>query len=270
MKKILLLSGHSQRFLDEGYTVKPLVKIANKEMIKYVAEVIEATQNDTIFVIKESDEQNYDLKNKLINFFGNDTKVISIKDHREGPVFSIKQIFDLINDDEEILISYCDFYIKWNYSEFLYFLKTKKPDGCVVSHTGFHPHRIYNQYFAYMRVSGDSMLEIKEKAHFTDDPENEFASGGIYYFKSGNLVKKYFDDFLRFGQKTNNEYYVTMVYNQMIKDGLNITHYDSKNYICLGTPQDVEIFNSFITIFKKFTNNKKLLNKCIDYILPII
>jgi NDP-sugar pyrophosphorylase family protein len=270
MKKIILLSGHSQRFLDKGYTVKPLVKVGNKEMIKYVAEVIEATQEDTIFVIKESDDQNYNLKDKLISFFGENTQVVSIKDHREGPVFSIKQIFNLINDDEEILISYCDFYINWNYSEFIKFLKEKNCDGCVVSHAGFHPHRIYNQYFAYMRISGDSMLEIKEKAHFTDTPENEFASGGIYYFKTGKLVKKYFDEFLNFGQKTNNEFYVTMVYNQMIRDGLYVTHYDSKNYICLGTPEDVEIFNAFITLFDKLTKNKNLLNKCVEYLLPIV
>ena len=40
MKKIVLLSGHSQRFLDKGYPVKPLIKIKGKMIIEYVVETI--------------------------------------------------------------------------------------------------------------------------------------------------------------------------------------------------------------------------------------
>jgi hypothetical protein len=40
----------------------------------------------------------------------------------------------------------------------------------------------------------------------------------------------------------------------MIEDGLKVSHYDSKNYVCLGTPMDVIIFSSSLNLLKYFTS----------------
>ena len=44
-------------------------------------------------------------------------------------------------------------------------------------------------------------------------------------------------------ERVNNEFYVTMPYNLMIQDGLNVIHVPVENYMCLGTPKDVELVN---------------------------
>jgi NDP-sugar pyrophosphorylase family protein len=253
MQKIILLSGHSQRFLNEGFTVKPLISIDQKLIIDYVIESIksngEENFNNYIFIVKKSDIINYKIDSILLEKFPQ-SRVISIDDHRNGPVFSIKQIFNLIDDNSEVVISYCDLYIKWNFDDFILFARESQSDGSIVSHINFHPHRINNQYFAYLKVDNNKVLQIKEKSYFTDDPDSEYASGGIYFFKKGSYVKKYFQHIIDIDDKINNEFYVTLVYNHMIKDNLNITHFDSKNYVCLGTPMDVKIFQSFLTINK--------------------
>ena len=48
----------------------------------------------------------------------------------------------------------------------------------------------------------------------------------------------------------NGEYYVTLPYNLMIDDKLNVTHYITDNFVCLGTPSDVICFESWKNIFK--------------------
>lgn len=264
MKKIVTLSGHSQRFLDEGFTIKPLIKIEDKYIIEYVVNSIrekhETDFSDYIFIVKDDDIWDCSIDVKLYELFPN-CVVKNIPTHKEGPVFSILSVIDEICvDEDEILVSYCDLYINWNIEEFLQFVRIGNHDGSIVSHTGFHPHRINNKYFAYMQVNGDNLLKIQEKRPFTDDPDSEYASGGIYYFKSCHLLKKYCSALLESGERVNNEFYVTMVYNKMVEDGLIITHYDSKNYVCLGTPMDVEIFSSSLKMLKHIKNFTELIN----------
>lgn len=268
MKKIILLSGHSQRFIDKGYTVKPLIRIKNKMIIEYVIDTLKSPEetdyNNYIFIVKQSDVSRFNINNIISQTFPGCT-VRCIKDHWEGPVYSVLQIIDDIEEQEEVLISYCDLYIKWDFTIFEKFINDTQCDGCVVSHTGWHPHRVYNKSFAYMKVDGNIMSEIKEKQHYTDEPEREYASGGIYYFRKGLYVKKYFEFQLKNAQKVNNEHYVTMTYNLMINDGLKITHFDSINYVCLGTPKDVEIFQSFLTLNEHFAVSQDILFRAAEY-----
>ena len=268
MKKIILLSGHSQRFLDKGYPVKPLIKIKGKMIIEYVVDTIrsieEQNYDNYIFIVKRSDVIKYQIDDVIKQRFTGST-VKCIEDHWEGPVYSVLQIIDEIKNNEEVLISYCDLYIKWNFSAFEKHLNDTQCDGCVVSHTGWHPHRVYNKSFAYMKVDKETMTEIKEKQHYTDDPENEYASGGIYYFRKGSFIKKYFKQQYEKEQKVNNEHYVTMVYNSMIRDRLKVTHFDSKNYVCLGTPKDVEIFQAFLHLNEHFNVSSETLHRAMDY-----
>lgn len=268
MKKIITLSGHSQRFLDEGFTIKPLIKIDNKYVIEYVVDSIkelnEIDYSNYIFIVKQEDIDIYNIDSILYKLFPN-CIVKNIPSHKDGPVFSIISIIDDVCDDsDEILISYCDLYINWNIENFINFARSGDCDGGIVSHTGFHPHRINNKYFAYMQIDDSNVLKIQEKKPFTNEPDLEYASGGIYYFKSCRLIKKYFTYLLENNIRVNNEFYVTMVYNKMIEDGLKVKHYDSVNYVCLGTPMDVDIFISSMNLLKYF-NSFSDIEKTIKY-----
>lgn len=243
MKKIVLLSGHSQRFLDRGYPIKPLIAIQGKTILDLAVQTIyerEVDYRDYVFVVKKTDTEKYNIDRMIIaRFPGCDVSVIN--DHTMGPVYSVQQVYDKIPDSDEIIVAYCDLYINWNFSNFVNFARVNNCSGVIASHTGWHPHRIYNCSFAYMRTDQDNVLEIKEKSYFTNDPMNEPASSGIYYYKSGHILKKYLDELVSMGIRVNNEFYVTMAYNLLIRDALTVKHYTSNNYFCLGTPRDVEI-----------------------------
>ncbi len=259
MKHIIILSGHSQRFLDQGYTIKPLIKIGDKPIIEYVTNTLNLTSFENVtFIIKREDVDDYNLENYLREKFTN-CAISIIEGHRLGPVYSVLQS-NCISDKDETLVTYCDLHINWNIQEFYIHIKKLNVDGCIVTHTGWHPHRIYNKYFAYLRVDKDQVLEIKEKQHFTDNPENEYASGGIYYFKTGSMLKKYCEELIERNERVNNEFYITMLYNLMIEDNLKVTHFDSKNYVCLGTPKDVELFDAFYKIHNHLNNTADAIN----------
>ena len=259
MKHIIILSGHSQRFLDRGYTIKPLIQICGKPIIEYVVNTLNLTSFENVtFIIKREDVDNYNLENILKEKFHNCTISI-ISGHKLGPVYSVLQS-NCIDDNAETLVTYCDLYIKWDIKELYNHIKNNQVDGCIVTHVGWHPHRIYNNYFAYLKVDGDIVHEIKEKQHFTDNPENEYASGGLYYFKTGSMLRKYCTELIDNNVRVNNEFYITMTYNLMIADKLKVTHFDSKNYVCLGTPIDVELFDAYQKIYNYLGNDIDVSN----------
>jgi NDP-sugar pyrophosphorylase family protein len=261
MKKIIILSGHSNRFLEKGYPIKPLININNELVIEKAVRSVyenELDYKDYIFIIKKTDIINFSIDDILKEKFKN-CQISEIDDHFLGPVYSVKQIFNKIPEDENIVICYCDIFINWDFSKFIEFAKKENCDGIIASHNEWHPHRIHNNYFAYMKVTdSNDVIEIKEKESFTDNPINEFASSGIYFFKNGLMLKKYFNELIEKDIKVNNEFYVTLPFNLMIKDGLNVKHFVSENYFCLGTPKDIEIIiacNMLIENLKDYSYN---------------
>jgi len=270
MKKIIILSGHSNRFTEKGFPIKPLIKISDSLVIEKAVKSVyenEEDYSDYIFITKKSDIKNFNIDNVLVNKFPN-SSIIIIDDHFLGPVFSVQQAYDLIPQDEEIVICYCDLFINWDFSKFIEFARSENCHGLIASHKDWHPHRIHNNYFAYMKVSDNNdVLEIKEKEFYTDNPMNEYASSGIYFFKTGGIMKKYFNALVEKNIRVNNEFYVTMPFNLMIQNGLKVKHFPSENYFCLGTPKDVEIIQSCDSIIQNLKGFEFSPNQLIEYFL---
>jgi len=257
MKYIFTLSGNSERFTKEGFIVKPLIKINGKMVIEYVMDMFPNINfNDVTFIINDNDVTLYKIDKTLKELYP-DSTIVTISAHKKGPVTSILQLQNIINN-ESYIVSYCDLTQKWNYSDFVNKLHLTNCDGCLVTHTGKHPHRLRNINFAHLKIDGTKVLEVKEKGYYTNDPIQEFASSGIYYFKSGELLLKYFNKLIENKENVNGEYYVTLVYNQMIRDGLSVTHYPTDNYVCLGTPFDLISFKYWLSLIENNITSEEL------------
>jgi NDP-sugar pyrophosphorylase family protein len=175
------------------------------------------------------------------------SKVEIIDQHKLGAVWSVLSVAKRINDDEEVVIAHCDTSCTLNYNKFKKFVKDI--DGCIVSNMGFHPHTLSKTVFAHSKTDGDKVLEIKEKAFYTDRFKDH-ASCGVYYFKKGAYVKKYFQQLMDEKKSHNGEYYVTLVFNLLIQDGLDVRSYLVDKVVSLGTPNDLRHFEAWMTIEK--------------------
>jgi hypothetical protein len=84
------------------------------------------------------------------------------------------------------------------------------------------------------------MEEIREKHSFTADKGQSPQSPGTYYFKDGRTMKKYFRRMIDEGLSLNGEYYASLVYNLLKRDGLDVLIYDRIPHFCQwGTPKDL-------------------------------
>lgn len=247
MKVIIPMAGTGNRFVEKGYnSPKPLIKVNNKRIIEYILDPFD-DEDEIVFICNEQHIQTTDMNSVLKELRPNST-IVSMPNHKLGPVYTVKPFYDLINDDEEVMVSYCDNAFVWDKQLFVNHVQNNNYDGCILTHTGLHPHTLNSTKMAFLKTQNDLLLEIKEKECYTDDPLSEHASTGAYYFRKGSLLKKYFDLLIETNLNHNGEYYVTLVYNLLVKDNLRIGYFDTEFVTVFGTPEEVESFEAWQTI----------------------
>ena len=256
MHIIIPMSGVGNRFIKAGYkTPKPLIIIDEKPIIEHVCNLF--GKNDKFTFICNSTHLNETSMRDILKNIKPNANIIEISNHKKGPVYAVNHINHLIDDDEEIIVNYCDFGTYWNYDDFLKHTRSRNADGDVVAYKGFHPHMLGTTNYAFMRSEEQWMLEIKEKEPFTNNRQNEYASNGTYYFKKGSYVKKYFNKLIENNIHLNGEYYVSLVYNLLVNDGLDISIYEIQHMLQWGTPEDVEEYKMWSDYFQNLISENK-------------
>ena len=267
MKIIIPMAGTGQRFVDAGYKdPKPLIKVDGKCIVDYVLDMFDRERDEFVFICNKDHLITTDMVDHLTQAVKR-SRIIGIAPHKVGPVFTVLKAIEFIEDEEPVIIAYCDNPVKWNYPKFLQLMANMSIDGGIVSHKGFHPHTLGNTMFAYSRTNSHGWVsEIKEKACYTDNRFNEHASSGIYYFKKGEYVKKYFKEVMDKNVNYNGEFYVTLVFNLLIRDGLRVWSYLNDEVFAFGTPDMVKNYEAWQSLLKgeQIKNEEDLIN-CYNY-----
>jgi len=273
MQIIIPMSGQGTRFKNAGYEdLKPLIKVHGRPIIEYVVKLFPG-ENDFIFICDERHLQETNLREVLIGLKPT-AKVIGIPEHKLGPVYAVSQAFDYIDNEESVIVSYCDYFMHWDYSDFKKTVERSNWDACLPVYTGFHPHLLPEQnFYASVKVNEEGLVEeVKEKYSYTKDKALSYHSPGTHYFKKGSYVKKYFQKMLDEKLDLKGEYYVSLVFNLLASDGLKIGIYDKIDHFCQwGTPQDLEEYNFWQTNIKAGENIlTKAQEKFTSYSLELI
>ena len=259
MKVVISMSGLSSRFSNAGYTIpKFMIDIDGKKVIEHIIDLY-PKDSDFLFIINDKHAEDTDII-KLLENSVDKKNIVVIPRHKKGPVFSIQNFEDYINDDEQVVINYCDFSMYWDYNDFEKYVNETECDGCVVCYTGFHPHMLGSDNYAFCRTDSPKDLqirEIREKQPFTNDKMSEFASTGTYYFKKGSYVKKYFKELIEKDININCEYYVSLVHNLLIEDGLVNLVYEIPHMLQWGTPIDVSEYMQWSNYNRQIIKGQK-------------
>jgi len=260
MKIVIPMSGSGNRFLEAGYIdPKPLIKVNGKPIIEYVVNLF-PKEDEFIFICRNEHLQTTNMREVLLNLKPKAT-IVEVEPAKLGPVYAVSKAFDFIEDDEPVIVNYCDFYMNWDYEDFKQNVQDSQCDGNVISYIGFHPHLLHKEnYYASTKLDGKgNMLEIKEKYSYTEDKMKSPQSGGTYYFRKGEYVKRYFTQLMDEGLSLNGEYYVSLIYNLLKRDGLTIAVYDKVKHFCQwGTPSDLEEFIYWEQVFSTMNKGGKL------------
>ena len=245
------MAGHSRRFNELGYKgPKAFFEVGEMKMIEHVINMFNPNLDSYHIVMNENQYEEAPWAKNYLEQVAKKIKITVVSNHELGPVYSALQVKD-IRDDEEVIVTYCDFIVQWDYKKFLNHIQSRGCDGAVVSFKGFHPASFGDTYYAYMKVEEDNMLELREKKSFTNDRSNENASAGIYYFKNFSLLMKYGKKWLSKKQQILPEVYVSLLFNDMLDDQHLVVIHEVDKFICLGTPDDYEQYLFWYSYFNE-------------------
>jgi NDP-sugar pyrophosphorylase family protein len=241
------MAGTGNRFVQKGYKdPKPLIKVAGKRIIEYILEMFEE-DDEIYFICNKTHLETTEMREVLLTLRP-DAQVLEINNHKKGPIYTILPFMNLISDDEEVLVCYCDNPFIWDRQSFNNHISSKNLHGCILTHIGLHPHTLNSTKMAFLKTKDHLMLEIKEKECYTNNPMSEHASTGAYYFSRGDIMKDCFAETIARDINYGGEYYVTLSYNLMVEKKLRVGFYDTELVTVFGTPDEVESFEAWYKI----------------------
>lgn len=249
------MTGYGSRFVAAGYKdLKPFIKVQDKPIIEWIVKGMYPGETNIIFVCRQEHLDSIDGMEDYLMKLCPTARIHAIKDWvKLGPVYDVLQASELIDDDEPAIINYCDFFMVWDYEKFKKDVADRGCEGCVPCYTGFHPHLLpeINLYASCKTDEDDNLIEIREKYSFEEDKTKAKHSPGNYYFKTGALLKKYCQKLVDSGETLKGEYYASLPYNNMVKDGLKVWVPTEIPYFCQwGTPEDMAEFNYWVDTIK--------------------
>ena len=258
MQVIIPMTGYGSRFKAAGYEkLKPFIEIEGKPLVEWVLNMFDDQKDEILFICRQEHLDSLSYMKEELERIAPNAKIFSVKEWEKlGPVGDVLKASESISDTDPALVCYCDFYMHWDYRAFKEEVVKRDCAGAIPCYTGFHPHLIPEKnVYATCRVdSEDNLIEIKEKHSWFEDKTKDRHSAGVYYFKTGNVLKKFFKLLMDSKDDLNGEYYASLPYNYLVKEGLKVWCPNNITHFCQwGTPEDMQEYEFWTQTVRGFS-----------------
>ena len=233
MNVLIPMAGAGSRFEDAGYTFpKPLIEVGTKPMIQVAVDNLNIDAHH-IFIVRKEHYENYNLET-VLNLIKPNCTIIQTDILTSGAACTTLLASKYIDNDAPLVIANSDQFVEWNSNEVLYAFSTEGVDGGILTFQSTHPK------WSYARLNNKGWVsEVAEK-----QPISTNATSGIYYYAKGSDYVRCAKNMIKKNIRTNNEFYVCPVYNELIANGGKVRIKNIERMWGLGTPEDL---NNFMT-----------------------
>lgn len=246
MRLVVPMAGFGDRYRRAGFSrPKPLIEIDGRPMIAQVLEMFPGVR-DPLCIVNRDHAESTDLV-PVLRALAPDAEIVAIDPHKDGPVETLLRAREHLATDDDVCVTYCDYGARWSFDAFRTWLAARPRDGAMTAYRGFHPHSLGPTLYAYMRTDGERVTEIREKHHFTSNRLEEWASSGLYWFRSGRLLLDLCDALVAAGERVNGEFYVSMLMQRLIEQGGDVGVYGLDRFFQWGTPEDLRDWQGWST-----------------------
>ncbi len=239
---VVPMSGQGHRYRKEGYVEpKPLVPVSGVPMVERVLAGFPAAWPAT-FVLA-GNHRDTPLP-ALLERLRPGAAIRFIAPHALGPGRALADAVLALPPDAPVFVSYCDYGMAWDAARFERFVRETACDACVVSYRGFHAHYLSPVTYAYSRLDGERVVEVREKGSFTADREAEYASAGGYYFRTAALLQAALEAQVALGLAHDGELYTSLTVEALLRSvpGAHVRVFEIDAFFQWGTPDDLRDF----------------------------
>ena len=230
---LIPMAGRGSRFREAGHALpKPMIPVAGKPMIEWAIDSLTGLRAEHRFIFVALEE---DLRAGLSTLLEDKGEIVSLHQLREGAVQSALAARHLIESDHPLIIANCDQYIEWDINEWL--------DGSAGFDCSTVAFRSNNSHHSYL-VTREKQVEVVREKEVVSD----LAVAGMYFYRRGTLFTQGADSLIASDEKTNGEFYISPIFNQLIAEGATVTFTEiqRKDSHMLGTPEEVADFESLV------------------------
>jgi len=254
MNIVIPMAGLGSRFANEGFDIpKPLIKLQDQHLIEHSVSTLDI-EGKYIFITRKFNDPNHnkELSALLKKIKPNSIEII-IDRNTSGATETVLFAKEYINNDSPLLITNCDQRTNWNSKEYIDLIKSDI-DGSIVTYTSLNPKN------SFAEIKNGFVSKIVEK-----NPISDIALVGIHHWSKGHTFIESAGKLLsKFKLDNKKECYISETYNYLIDEGFKIKNYHigDNEYIPLGTPYDLKIYEAKIKEF--YTKKPKTIFCDID------
>ena len=231
------MGGGGVRFHDDGFlTPKPLIEIHDKPFFYWAANSIitpppagySKLDIDVIFVVLQQHVDENQIDKVILKFFP-EAKIKVIPEILPGAVCTCLKGIEDICDDNPVIFNDCDHMFSCN--SLMQRLSQDEPidfDGALVTFESSAPQFSYVKYDETGNIIGTVEKQVV----------SNHAICGAYFFSSAELFRQMSKRYFETCQYK--EYFVSGVYNELLKDGRKILDFSTDFYLSFGTPAEYE------------------------------
>jgi len=262
---IVPMAGNSAFFTDAG--PRWLIDIDGKPMIQHVVDQFPGV-TDVLFICNREELQNPDVMNVLESLGG---KVVGVSPNTRGPVDTILQAKEYISDEEEIVVSYCDHGMVWNFRSFLEEVRRGDFDGAMTCYNDFQPHMLGTTgLYTFCLEHNRRLLEVQDKEPFTEQRSSQFVSSDVFYFRSGSMLKRYFERAIHHPDLSHGgNYFIALVYNLLVADRLDVHIHKINKMLLWATPEDLAVYKQWSRYFAQRQKTDRAPEQDFTLVLPM-
>lgn len=234
------MGGLGSRFSDAGFTTpKPMIQVDGMPMFKKAISSLDSLKvnKDIIFVIRKEHVDNQGLDQLILQVVP-DAKIIVIPKLTKGAAETAFAAKDVLNPESGLVIMDCDLWFSSkSYNEMLIksLLDEIDIDGGLLT--------FYSQNPRY------SYAKIDQKNYVTQTAEkviiSDHAITGAYYFSRAKYFVRATEELLSQPLDENmKEYYISYLYNIILKSGGKVLATFADEYNSFGTPEELELYKT--------------------------
>ena len=234
---VMPMAGEGSRFLKEGWTTpKPLIELNGQPLFKHAISSVtdKDIQMKYSFIVRQEHIDKYQ-RDKGIRSFLPEANLFSVVKTTRGAVETCLIAENAIADDDAVIVMDCD--LEFRSKKFIEIIKQilNKPieeatGGALVSFESNEPR------YSYAALGEDGFVaRTAEKEVISNH-----ALCGAYFFASGRRFKQIAHLLLAETAFTKPEYYVSLLFNYLLKDGEKVWLASMEEYYSYGTPEELK------------------------------
>lgn len=232
LQLVIPMAGRGSRFSKNGFEVpKPLISINGRPFFYWAVRSIEKFIDcaGITFVVLDEHVRKFSMDSEIKKYFP-EARIVSLPDVTEGAAVTCLRGIEGLSAHAPVLFNDCDHLFRSSaFNSFCSLPDRVSPDGALLTFESSSPSYSYLEYGETGKV-----IRTVEKQVVSQD-----AICGAYYFRSGELFQSACVDY--FNNCEYKEYFLSGVYNTLIKNGGSVCGFVTDYHLPFGIPEEYEI-----------------------------